>query len=101
MRHMEMSAKGQKRTCRVLFDHLVGAGDERGRHGETKRLGGLEIDNEFELRGLLDRQIGGRWPPLKFFGTRSCAPVVPRAGCRVQDTTSSPRRCNGGCPRPP
>jgi hypothetical protein len=25
-----------------LFDHLVGAGDKRGRDGEAERLGGLE-----------------------------------------------------------
>jgi hypothetical protein len=28
-----------------LFDHLVGAGKQRRRHGEAKRLGGLEVDH--------------------------------------------------------
>jgi hypothetical protein len=28
-----------------LFDHLVGAGQQRGWNGETKRRGGLEIDD--------------------------------------------------------
>ena len=46
----------------VLFDHLVGACEERGRHGQAKRLGGLEIDHEFEFGGLLDRKIGGLCP---------------------------------------
>src|SRR5262245_7362167 len=32
-----MSALGQKRTS-TLFDHLVGAGEKRRRHGKTKRL---------------------------------------------------------------
>jgi hypothetical protein len=27
-----------------LFDHLVGAGKKRRRHGDAERLGGLEID---------------------------------------------------------
>ena len=28
-----------------LFDDLVGSGDKRGRHGEVKRLGDLEVDD--------------------------------------------------------
>src|SRR5260221_3734866 len=42
-----------------LFDHLVGAAEQRDRNGDAERLGGLEIDDEFHLGGLLDRQ-GGR-----------------------------------------
>ena len=29
------------------------------RDGEAERLGGLEIDDQFDFRGLLDRQVGG------------------------------------------
>jgi hypothetical protein len=39
------------------FDHLVGAGDERWRHFEGERLGGGQIDDEVELRRLLDRNV--------------------------------------------
>ena len=41
------------------LDHLVGAEEERLRDGEAKRLGGLEVDQQLELRRLLDRQVGG------------------------------------------
>ena len=41
----------------ALFDHLVGAGDERRRKVEAKCLGRLQIDDEVELRGLQYRQI--------------------------------------------
>jgi hypothetical protein len=34
---------------RCLFDYLVGAAKHRGRHGEAERLGGIEVDHQFEL----------------------------------------------------
>jgi hypothetical protein len=43
-------AKGQKQTHAVqqigaLFDHLVGAGEQCGRHGDAEQFRGLEIDH--------------------------------------------------------
>ena len=43
---------------RRLFDHLVGAGKQRLRHGEAERLGGFEIDNQLILGRRLHRQVG-------------------------------------------
>jgi hypothetical protein len=43
----------------VSFNDLVGAGEDRGRHRQAERLGGVEVDDKLEGRRLLDRQIGG------------------------------------------
>src|SRR5205807_9363000 len=57
-----MSVSGQKQThalqqTTLLFDHLIGAREERSRHVDAERLGGLEVDHEPEVGGLLDRQV--------------------------------------------
>src|SRR6185369_15937668 len=67
-----MSALGQKQTCaaqndmsalppiadiNALFDHLIGASEQRWRHSEADRLSGLEVDDQFEFGGLLNRKI--------------------------------------------
>jgi hypothetical protein len=36
----------------ALFDHLIGAGEQRRRHVEAERLRRLEIDDQFELGRL-------------------------------------------------
>ena len=42
----------------ALLDHLVGAADQRQRNGEAERLGSLQVDDQLDFGGLLDRQIG-------------------------------------------
>jgi hypothetical protein len=41
-----------------LFDDLVRLGREIRRHLDAERFGGLEIDDELELSGLHNRQVG-------------------------------------------
>jgi hypothetical protein len=36
-----------------LLDHFVGAGEDRRRDEKTERLGGLQVDHQFECGGLL------------------------------------------------
>ena len=40
-----------------LFDHLVGAGEQRWWHFQTYRLGGRQVDDEVEHGRLLDREF--------------------------------------------
>src|SRR5215471_10533639 len=42
---------------RCLFDHLVGAGEQCGRHGKTNRLGCLQVDDELELHRPQNWQV--------------------------------------------
>src|ERR1700730_17302264 len=44
----------------ILFDHLVGADEQRVRHGNAERGGGLQIDGELDGGGLFDRDVGRR-----------------------------------------
>src|SRR5262245_49241504 len=60
---LDLSALCQMATFALqqifLFDHLVGAGEERRWHSNAKRLGGFHINDQLETSRLLDRQIGG------------------------------------------
>ena len=40
-----------------LFDHMIGAGEQRKRVRNPKRLGSFEVKYQLDLDGLLDRQI--------------------------------------------
>ena len=42
-----------------LLNDLIRPQEQRRRDGEAERLRGFEVDDQFELRGLLDWQVGG------------------------------------------
>ena len=42
-----------------LLDHLVGAELDRRRQFDADRFGGLELDDQLEFFGLLNRESGG------------------------------------------
>jgi hypothetical protein len=50
------------RRKKRLFDRLVGSGKQRLWNVETERFGGLEIDDQLDLDGLLDRRSAGLSP---------------------------------------
>ena len=41
------------------FDQLIGAGEQRRRHGEAERLSGREVDDQLELGRLQNGQVSG------------------------------------------
>jgi hypothetical protein len=59
MTHERRFATANYRIAKGLLDDLVRGHLKGLRHGEAERFGGLEIDRQFEFRGLLDGKIGG------------------------------------------
>src|SRR5262245_61534760 len=86
-----MSALGQKRTLSDLFDHLVGAILYRLRHSNAECLGGLDVDIQLDLGGLLDRQVS------RLIAFQNPAGVDAGRTKRVRKTGSVAHEAAGRC----
>src|SRR5215831_12558945 len=75
-----LASSSFKRRSRVIgaasFDHLVSAREQCRGNFETERSRSLEIDDEFDLRWLLDGQIGGLCTLQNFIHVGRCATVL-------------------------
>jgi hypothetical protein len=63
------------RRHRGLFDHLIGATDQWQRHCDTQVFGGLEVDDQLDLRGLLDWHFGRLLPMEDAAGVNAHLPI--------------------------
>jgi hypothetical protein len=56
----------------MLLKEIVGAQQQRLRDRHTKPLRSLQVDDQLDLRGLLDRQIRS-FTPLRNLATKTAA----------------------------
>src|SRR5438876_4471746 len=67
------------------LDDLVRPNENRLRDRQAERLGGLEVDHEFELSGLLDGEIGGFCALEDLVDVPCCAPNHVDSARTVRD----------------
>ena len=61
VRFVPLATKVQ-RSKSGLFDHVVGATKQRKRYVEAEALGGFQINDQFDLGGLLNWKVGRLFP---------------------------------------
>src|SRR5262245_5516585 len=83
----EAACKSRPRFAR-LFDHLVGAGEQRRRHFEAERLRSDQADDQIEFCWLLDRQITWTSPAQNLVNIVTSAPEEVRKVRSIRDKTT-------------
>ena len=58
-RGSKTSLRARNRNCVLSFKDFVGTAGQRQWDGDAERLGGLEVQEQFDLSGLLNWQVGG------------------------------------------
>ena len=58
-----LSTRGSASGIAPSLDHLIRPQQQRRRDRQAEGLGGLEVDDQLELRGLLDREARRASPP--------------------------------------
>ena len=80
-----------------LLDHLIGQEEQGGGHRDPERLGGLEVDDQLELRGLLHRQVGGLGTLQDLVHIRRPAPPRVRRARPIADERRRPPQTPVSC----
>src|SRR6516165_3527087 len=70
------SGMDHKRTLAPLFDHLVGAGEQRSRDLKAERLRRFEVDVQLELDWSLDRKFARFSALQNTIDVRRCSYVL-------------------------
>jgi hypothetical protein len=60
----------------VSFDDLIGAGEQRLRHGKAERLGDLEVDDQLILDRGLHRAVGRLLALKEAIDVAYCATIL-------------------------
>jgi hypothetical protein len=74
-----------------LFDDLVGNCEQHRRKAEAECFGNIEVDDEVELRGLYDWQLGRLLSSENTPGVNASLPVCIRKACSL---AHQPARCD-------